>query len=261
VIRRETDGLIQYLHFSTGNYNDKTARSYSDICLFSCREDFGRDAAIFFNMLSGYSALLPMHSLVMAPFQLKKRLIELIDREAKRTRDGSMGRIIAKLNSLVDGDVVAALYRASQAGVKINLNVRGICTLAPGRKGLSENIQVVSIVDQFLEHSRILYFNNGGAEEYYISSADWMPRNLERRVELLIPVLGDGVQEELWNILEAYFKDNTQAWILDSAGNWKKRKRQQGEEVFRVQEYLQQLAEKAAEQHWKPRQDFIVRRM
>ena len=260
VIRRETAGLVQYLHFSTGNYNDKTARAYSDLCLFSCREDLGRDAALFFNMLSGYSALLPMHTLVMAPRQLKQRLIELIDREAKRAKEGSTGRIVAKINTLADDDVAAALYRASQAGVKISLNVRGICTLAPGRKGLSENIQVISIIDQFLEHSRILYFNNGGAEEFFISSADWMPRNLERRVELLIPVLDEGIREELKNILGAYFKDNTQSWILKASGTWEKQKKKQNEAAFRVQEYLQKLAEKAAEQHWKTPQDFIVRR-
>ncbi|MCL1814714.1 MAG: polyphosphate kinase 1 [Treponema sp.] len=259
VIRREASALVQYLHFSTGNYNDKTARLYSDLCLFTCREDFGNDTAMFFNMLSGYSIPLSMQNLVMAPRQLKQKLVSLIDREAKRSSQGSPGRIMAKMNSLVDGDVADALYRASRAGVTINLNIRGICTLAPGRTELSENIRVVSIIDNFLEHSRIFYFSNGGAEEFFISSADWMPRNLERRVELLIPVLDEKVREELRNILEAYFKDNTQAWVLDGNGNWKRRSPSPGEAPFRSQGYLQGLAEKAAE-HWKTPQDFIVRR-
>jgi polyphosphate kinase len=260
VIRRESAGLVQYLHFSTGNYNEKTARLYSDLSFFTCREDFGSDAAVFFNMLSGYSALLPMHTLIMAPRQLKQRLIELIDREAKRASQGSPGKIMAKMNSLMDKDVIAALYRASTAGVKISLNVRGICTLIPELPGFSENIRVISIVDHFLEHARILYFNNGGAEEFFISSADWMPRNLERRVELLVPVPDEGVREELRDILDACFKDNTQAWILERDGNWKRRTPLPGEKAFRVQEYLQKQAEKAAKQQWKTPQEFIVRR-
>ncbi|MDR2210246.1 MAG: polyphosphate kinase 1 [Spirochaetaceae bacterium] len=260
VIRREADGLIRYIHLSTGNYNDKTARFYSDLSLFTCREDFGSDATFFFNMLSGYSVLDSMRRLVMAPRRLKQRFIELIDREAKRASQGSPGRIIAKMNALVDDDVAAALYRASQAGVKINLNIRGICTLVPGAPGLSENIRVISIVDRFLEHSRIFYFNNGGAEEFYISSADWMPRNLERRVELLIPMLDGGVQEELRRILDAYFTDNTQAWVLKEDGGWNRRNPQGDEKPFRAQEHLQKLAEKAAEQPWKTKQAFIIRR-
>ncbi|MDR2072800.1 MAG: polyphosphate kinase 1 [Spirochaetaceae bacterium] len=260
VIRREIDGLVRYIHLSTGNYNDKTARFYSDLSLFTCREDFGNDATFFFNMLSGYSVLDSMRRLVMAPRRLKQRFIELIDRETKRASQGSPGRIIAKMNALVDDDVAAALYRASQGGVKINLNVRGICTLVPGVPGLSETIRVISIVDRFLEHSRIFYFNNGGAEEFYISSADWMPRNLERRVELLIPILDGEVQEELRIILDAYFTDNTQAWVLGENGAWTRRSPQGDEKPFRAQEYLQNRAEKAAEQPWKARQDFIIRR-
>jgi polyphosphate kinase len=260
VIRREEAGLVRYLHFSTGNYNDKTARLYSDLSLFSSREDFGHDATILFNLLTGYSAPLPMRSLVIAPRHLKQRLIELIDREAKRAKEGLAGRITAKMNALVDNDVADALYRASKAGVKINLNIRGICTLVPGLPGLSENIKVVSIVDHFLEHSRIFYFNNGGAEEFFISSADWMPRNLERRVELLIPVQDEAVREELRAMLEAYFKDNVQTWILDSEGNWERAVPQDGEQIFRAQEYLQNRAEKAAEQPWKAPREFTIRR-
>jgi len=260
VIRREEAGLVRYLHFSTGNYNDKTARLYSDLSLFSRREDFGHDATILFNMLSGYSATLSMRSLVIAPRQLKQRLIDLIDREAKRAKEGLSGCITAKMNALVDDDVTAALYRASKAGVKINLNIRGICTLVPGVPGLSENIKVVSIIDNFLEHSRIFYCSNGGAEEFFISSADWMPRNLERRVELLIPVLDEEAREELRAMLEAYFKDNTHAWILDRHGSWKRRTPEEGEPAFRAQEYLQSRAEKAAEQRWKSPREFTIRR-
>jgi polyphosphate kinase len=260
VIRRESEGLRRYIHLSTGNYNDKTARYYSDLSLFTAREDFGNDATAFFNMLSGYSVMGPMSQLVMAPRNLKQRLIDLIDRETKRASQGSPGRIAAKMNALVDNDVIDALYRASRAGVRISLNVRGICSLLPGVQELSENIRVVSIVDRFLEHSRIFYFNNGGAEEFFISSADWMPRNLEKRVELLIPILDEKLREELRLILETYFKDTVQSWELEQDGTWKRRSPSREEKPFHAQEYLQDMAEKAAEQPWKIKQEFIVRR-
>ncbi|MDR1143898.1 MAG: polyphosphate kinase 1 [Spirochaetaceae bacterium] len=260
IIRRESEGLVRYIHFSTGNYNDKTARLYSDLSLFTCREDFGNDATVFFNTLSGYSVPGSMRQLVTAPRHLKQRFIELIDREAKRSRQGSPGRIAAKMNALTDSDVAEALYRASGAGVKITLNVRGICTLMPGVPGLSENIRVVSIINHFLEHSRIFYFNNGGAEEFFISSADWMPRNLERRVELLVPVQDEKVQEQLRAILESYFLDTVQAWDLKPGGSWERLKAPRGKKPFAAQEYLRELAEKAAEKPRKARQEFIVRR-
>lgn len=260
IIRKEETGIVRYLHFSTGNYNDKTARAYSDICLFSCREDFSSDATSFFNIISGYSSPLSMRSLVMAPHHLKQRLIDLIDREAKRAKEGLPGRITAKMNALVDNDVADALYRASGAGVKINLNIRGICTLVPGVPGLSENIRVVSIIDRFLEHSRVVYFNNGGAEEFFISSADWMPRNLERRVELLIPVYEEETREELRSILEAYFKDNTNSWNLRKDGNWERLAPQSGEKPFSVQNFLQEQAEKAAASLEKAPREFTIRR-
>jgi polyphosphate kinase len=260
IIRKEETGIVRYLHFSTGNYNDKTARAYSDLCLFSCREDFGNDATSFFNIISGYSSPLSMRSLVMAPHHLKQRLIDLIDREAKRAKEGLQGRITAKMNALVDNDVADALYRASKAGVKINLNIRGICTLVPGVPGLSENIRVLSIIDQFLEHSRIVYFNNGGAEEFFISSADWMPRNLERRVELLIPVHDEKTREELRAILEAYFKDTANSWELCKDGNWKRLSPQKGEKPFSAQAFLQEHAEKAAAPLEKAPREFTVRR-
>ncbi|MDR0600321.1 MAG: polyphosphate kinase 1 [Treponema sp.] len=260
VIRREAAGLARYVHLSTGNYNDKTARLYGDLSLFTVRENFGGDATSFFNMLSGYSVLDSMSALVMAPRHLKRRLIELIDREARRASQGSPGRIAAKMNALEDPGVCAALYRASQAGVTISLNIRGICVLVPGLPGLSENIRVFSVVDHYLEHSRILYVNNGGAEEFFISSADWMPRNLERRVELLVPILDEGPREELRTILEAYVRDNVQAWDLRPSGEWERRSPGEGEKPFAAQEYLEELAEKAAARSRKTRRDLVVRR-
>ncbi|MDR1899641.1 MAG: polyphosphate kinase 1, partial [Treponema sp.] len=188
VIRRENDRVQRYVHISTGNYNDRTSRTYEDISIFTCREEIAFDAGLLFNMITGYSVLETMRKLVIAPVNLKRRLLELIERETKRTGQGYSGRITAKLNALSDTDIIDALYRASRAGVKVLLCVRGVCTLVPGLPGLSENIQVTGIIDRYLEHSRIYYFANGGAEELYIASADWMPRNLERRVELMYPV-------------------------------------------------------------------------
>ncbi|MDR2050116.1 MAG: polyphosphate kinase 1 [Treponema sp.] len=257
VIRREPGGLARYIHLATGNYNDKTARQYSDLSLFTANEDFGNDATIFFNTLSGYSALHTMNKLVMAPWFLKQKILELIDRETRRAEKGAPGKILAKMNALVDADVVNALYKASQAGVKVRLNVRGICTLVPGLKDLSENITVTSIVDHYLEHSRIFCFNNGGAEEFYISSADWMPRNLERRVELLVPILDPAIKEEVRNILDCYFRDTSRAWILAPDGSWKRPK---AEKPFEAQAWLLAMAAKRAEQPWKTRKELVVRR-
>jgi polyphosphate kinase len=258
VIRRENDRIKRYLHLSTGNYNDRTARAYEDIGLFSCREDIAFDGGILFNMLTGYSAIQPMRKLVIAPAGLKRRLLELIGREISRSKAETPGRIMAKLNSLADGEIIDALYRASRAGVKILLCVRGICTLIPGAAGLSENIKVQSVIDRYLEHSRILYFANGGAEELYLSSADWMPRNLDRRVELMFPVLQDDIRARLRDTLEAYFRDNTQARLLNSAGDWQLQSPAPGESPFRVQEYL--LSGAKAESPEAARSEFVVRR-
>jgi polyphosphate kinase len=260
VLRREQDGMRRYVHLSTGNYNDKTAKLYEDICLFTVREDIAFDAGLIFNMLTGYSAILGMRTLTIAPVGLKRRFIELIDREAKRSSLESPGQIIAKMNSLADTDVIEALYRASQAGVSVLLNVRGICTLAPGVPGLSENIRVISVIDTYLEHGRIFYFANAGAEEFYLSSADWMPRNLERRVELLFPVLQEDHREKLRDILDAYFRDNCQARFLEKDGSWTRLSPPEGEAPFRVQEYLLSRAREGAERSWASREEFIVRR-
>jgi len=262
VIRREYERIKRYVHLSTGNYNDKTARSYGDICLFSAREDIAFDAGLLFNMITGYSAAQPMARLVIAPVNLKRRLLELIEREINRSSAESPGKIAAKMNSLADPQIIRALYEASRAGVQVHLNVRGICMLVPGVKGLSENIRVVSVIDHYLEHSRIYYFANGGSEELYLASADWMPRNLERRVELMFPVLDDGLRREIYGILIAYFRDNSHAWHLDSSGAWKRLAPAPGEKPFRVQAYFQSRAAKTeAEAHpGVGRGEFIVRR-
>jgi polyphosphate kinase len=258
VIRRERDGLKRYTHLSTGNYNDKTARLYGDIGIFSAREDIAFDAGLLFNMITGYSAIQPMRKLVIAPTALKRRLLELIDREAKRSGQAYPGKIMAKMNSLADPEVIGALYRASQAGVKVLLNVRGICMLVPGVPGLSENIRVVSVIDAYLEHARIIYVANGGAEELFLSSADWMPRNLERRVELMFPVLQEDLKSRLYEILEAYFKDNSQARLLGNDGRWVPLRPSGGEAPFSAQEYF--LARAAAEAELPAQQEFVVRR-
>jgi polyphosphate kinase len=262
VMRREYGRIKRYVHLSTGNYNDKTAKYYEDICLFTAREDIAYDAGLFFNMITGYSAGQPLARLLMAPMSLKRRLLELIAREINRSSPEAPGRIIAKMNSLADPEIIKALYKASQAGVKISLNVRGVCMLVPGVEGLSENIRVVSIIDRYLEHSRIYYFANGGNEELYLASADWMPRNLERRVELMFPVLQDEARKTVYEFLLAYFRDNCQAWELLSEGAWKRLAPSSGEKPFRAQSHFHsQAAGAQTERHPGPaRGEFIVRR-
>ena len=262
VMRREYDRIKRYVHLSTGNYNDRTAKYYEDISLFSAREDIAYDAGLFFNMITGYSAVQTMSKLVIAPTALKRRLLELIARETNRARPEAPGRIMAKMNALADPEIIRALYRASQAGVEVLLNVRGICMLIPGVKGLSENIRVVSVIDRYLEHSRIYYFANGGAEEIYLASADWMPRNLERRVELMFPLLQESSRKNVFEILSAYFRDNCQARLLDSTGAWKRLEPAPYEEPFRVQAYLHSRAAKAqvGEHPGTAPGEFVVRR-
>jgi len=260
VMRREYDRIKRYVHLSTGNYNDKTAKLYEDLALFTAREDIAFDTGLLFNMITGYSAFQPMGRLVIAPTALKRKFLELITREINRSSPESPGRIMAKMNALADQDIIKALYRASQAGVKVILNVRGVCMLVPGIKGLSENIRVVSVIDHYLEHSRIYYFANGGAEEVYLSSADLMTRNLERRVELMFPVLQENLRKTVFEILSVYFRDNSNAWLLDSEGVWTRLESAQGEKPFRAQAYfLSRAAKLNTEEHPAPG-DFIVRR-
>ena len=215
VVRREPSGIRRYMHFGTGNYNEKTARLYSDISFMTCHEDFGADASAFFNTITGYSQPVRYRKIEAAPIGLRSRVMELIENEIERRKQGQEARIMAKLNSLADADLTKALYEASKAGVSIQLNVRGICCLRPGVPDLSENISVVSIIDRFLEHSRIFYFHNGGDANVFISSADWMTRNLDRRVELLVPVDDPSCRQKLVEILETSFEDNVKArWLL-----------------------------------------------
>jgi len=222
VLRKEPQGLRRYMHFGTGNYNEITARLYSDVSYLTCDEDYGIDASAFFNTITGCSQPCPYRKIEAAPHGLRNKLISLIEAETERSRQGHKARIMAKMNALVDVHIIKALYAASQAGVKIRLNVRGICCLRPGIKGLSENIRVISIVDRFLEHARIFYFLNGGDEQVFISSADWMPRNLDRRVELLIPVEDASSRQRLVQILETHLADTVNGWQLKSDGRYER---------------------------------------
>ena len=223
VVRREEDGIKRYVHLGTGNYNDATARQYTDVGLFTCAPAFGEDATAVFNMLSGYSEPLGWNRLSLAPLWLKDRIISLIKREEEHARAGEPARIIAKMNAICHKDVIAALYSASSAGVKVDLIVRGICCLRTGIPGVSENITVRSIVGNFLEHSRIFYFANGGSPEYYASSADWMPRNLERRVEILFPIEDEKLRAKIWDILDLELKDTEKAHVMNGKGIYEKR--------------------------------------
>ena len=222
VVRREEDGIKRYVHLGTGNYNDSTAKQYTDVGLFTCAPAFGEDATAVFNMLSGYSEPLGWNKLAIAPLWLKDRIIDLIKREEEHAKMGEPARIVAKMNAICHKDVIAELYRASSVGVKVDLIVRGICCLRAGVEGVSENITVRSIVGNFLEHSRIFYFENGGIPEMYASSADWMPRNLERRVEILFPVEDASLKEKLWHILDVELKDTEKAHIMNSDGEYEK---------------------------------------
>ncbi len=220
VVRKEHDGIRRYVHIGTGNYNPKTARIYTDLGLLSCSEELGADLTDLFNYLTGYSRQKAYRQLLIAPITLRERMMALIYQE---TTHGANGRIIAKMNSLVDPGIIQALYRASQAGVEINLIVRGICCLTPGIEGVSDNIRVISIIGRFLEHSRIFYFQNGGNEQFYIGSADWMPRNLDRRVEAVTPVLAPHLRRELTNLLDICLVDNRQAWEMQADGTYVQR--------------------------------------
>ena len=261
VVRREEDGSVRrYLHLSTGNYNDRTAKLYADISLFTSDDELCREVSIFFNMITGYSAVQELRSLAVAPFDLKSRLIAMIDREGQRSTPESPGLIMAKMNALADIDVINALYKASREGVKILLNVRGICTLAPGVKGLSENITVVSVVGRNLEHARIIYFNNGGAEETYLSSADWLPRNLEKRVELMFPVREEAARGRIREILGAYFIDTAKAHRLGPNGRWKKVRPREGEAPFSAQSFFYETVKRRQALAEAPQEELEVRR-
>ena len=242
VVRREVDGIVRYIHFGTGNYNESTARMYSDISYLTCNESLGKDASAFFNAITGYSQPQPYEKLESAPLGLRKKLVSLIEEETQRKLQGQKAFIYAKLNALVDPEIIQALYRASQAGVSIRLNIRGICCLKPQVRGLSENISVVSIVDRFLEHARILHFCHGGQDSVFISSADWMPRSLDRRIELLTPIEDSASKNKLMEILATYFQDNQNAWRLLPSGSYQRLEPSSAQGKIRAQKLLYESA-------------------
>ena len=244
VVRRE-EKIRRYVHVGTGNYNPKTARIYTDLGLLSCREELGADLTDLFNHLTGYSRQQSYRRLLVAPVSLRRRMLEMIEREADHARKGRSGRIVAKMNALVDTPMIAALYAASQAGVKIDLIVRGMCCLRPRLPGISDNIQVISIVGSLLEHSRIFYFHNSGQEEIFIGSADWMTRNLDRRVEAVVPIEDEAIVKDLQEILGILLSDNRQAWDLQPDGSYLQRHPVTDGPELNAQKTLIELAHKA----------------
>jgi len=242
VVRREHGGIRRYVHIGTGNYNAKTARLYTDLGLLSCDEDLGADLTELFNSLTGYARGAHYRKILVAPNFLRKRVIELIERTAERHTARRPGRITLQMNSLVDAECIRALYQASQAGVEIDLIVRGICRLRPGVPGVSDSIRVRSIIGRFLEHSRIWNFTNGRRSEYYIGSADLMPRNLDLRVEVVTPVTDPDLTGRLQEILDVMLADNTQAWELLEDGSWHRHQPAEGESRVATQRRMRELA-------------------
>lgn len=246
VVRREEDGIRRYVHLGTGNYNDSTARLYTDCGLMTCNPKIGQDATAVFNMLSGYSEPPTWNKLSLAPLWLRGKLIKMIRRETEHARAGGYAHIKAKMNSLCDKEIIASLYEASCAGVKVELVVRGICCLKAGVPGLSENISVHSIVGNFLEHARIFYFENDGSPEVYMGSADWMPRNLDKRVEIMFPVEDPELKEQVIHILQVQLDDNVKAHILQPDGSYEKIDKR-GKELVMAQQQFCDEAVAAAE--------------
>jgi polyphosphate kinase len=222
IVRNEAEGIIRYVHYGTGNYNNKTAKIYSDVGYLTADKEFGMDAASFFNAVAGLSDPIPYEKIYQSPFSIKEKLLEMIESETERANRNQKGLIMAKFNSLVDKDIIDSLYQASQAGVKIEFNIRGICCLRPGVPNLSENIKVVSVIDRFLEHARIIYFHQGGDPNVFISSADWMTRNLEKRIELLIPVESAKEKKMLISILKTSLNDTVKGRTILADGTYSK---------------------------------------
>ena len=248
VVRREETGIRRYVHLATGNYNDSTAKLYTDCGIFTCDERFGEDATAVFNMLSGYSEPKKWNRLIVAPIWMKNRFVQMIEREAEHAKQGKPAEITAKMNSLCDPVIIAALYYASSCGVQINLLVRGICCLRTGIPGISENIHVRSIVGEFLEHSRIFYFKNDGIDEIYMGSADWMPRNLDRRVEIVFPVEDENIKKEILHVLDLEFRDNVKAHILQPDGTYEKQDKRGKVLVNSQMEFCKEAQQKAKKQ-------------
>ncbi|MCC5843488.1 MAG: polyphosphate kinase 1 [Verrucomicrobia bacterium] len=242
IVRREPDGIRRYMHFGTGNYNEGTAKLYTDVSYFTCDPDLGADAGLFFNTITGFSQPQTFRRIAAAPLTIRETLYQNIESEIERARQGEPARIIAKLNSLTDPGIIRALYNASNAGVIIDLIIRGICCLLPGVKGMSENIRVISIIDRFLEHSRIIWFRHGGDPRVFISSADWMTRNLDKRVELMTPVDDPTLCETLESILHTALRDTRKARELRKDGHYHRLRALPGEEALRSQEILYQQA-------------------
>ena len=238
VVRQEGDRLVRYVHIGTGNYNPKTARFYSDLGIFSCNDNLGADLTDLFNYLTGYSRQRDYRKLLVAPVNMREKFLKLIYREIEHQKQGYPSYIIAKMNSLVDPEIISALYEASQVGVNIDLIIRGICCIRPKVKGLSDRIRVISVIGRFLEHSRIFYFSNGGEEQVYIGSADWMPRNLDARVEVITPVEEGSLVKELKQILEIILADNRQAWDLKADGTYIQRVPKDGEPEMSSQKHF-----------------------
>jgi polyphosphate kinase len=243
IVRREEGKIRRYVHIGTGNYNPKTARLYTDMGIFSCRDELGADLTELFNFLTGYSRQKSYRKLLVAPVDLRDRMVALIQRETEHQRNGRPGRIVAKMNALVDPKLIQTLYEASQAGVQIDLIVRGICCLRPGLKEISENIRVISIVGRFLEHSRIFYFNNNGEDELFIGSADWMPRNLDRRVEAIVQVEDADIAKDLQEILGIMLADNRHAWELQPDGHYLQRRPTNGTAEQNSQKIFMEMAQ------------------
>lgn len=254
VVRKEEEGIRRYVHLGTGNYNDQTAKLYTDLGLLTCNEAIGEDATAVFNMLSGYSEPLGWNHLALAPLWLKDKFKYLINREKENAKNNIPARIVAKMNSLCDPDIIKELYEAAAAGVKIDLIVRGICCLRTGVEGTNNNITVRSIVGNFLEHARIFYFENGGSPELYMGSADWMPRNLERRVEILFPILNPELKDKVWHILDVQLRDTQKAQLLKEDGTYEKVDRR-GKPLLNAQEeFCREYTEEAAVQTKKLQQ-------
>ena len=248
IIRREPQGIRRYLHFGTGNYNESTAKLYTDMSLLTCDRVLGNDATAFFNAVTGFTQPSSLQKLAMAPLTLRNRILELIRFETERAEAGKEAAIRAKMNSLVDPILIKELYKASQAGVLIQLNIRGICCLRPGVAGLSENIRVVSIIDRFLEHSRIMHFTHGGDAVALISSADWMPRNLDGRVELLIPVESADCKQVIIEALNTFFSENVKGHNLQQDGTYQRLTCDNEQDAIRSQQVLYQQAVQAEKQ-------------
>lgn len=236
VVRREDDGIRRYVHLGTGNYNDSTAKIYTDLGILTCSNQIGEDATAVFNMISGYSEPIRWNKLSLAPLWLRGKFIKLLDREIEHAQNGEFAHVVAKMNSLCDRQIIEKLYEASCSGVKIELIVRGICCLKPGVAKLSENISVRSIVGNFLEHARIFFFENGGNSEVYMGSADWMPRNLDKRVEILFPVEDETLKLKVMHLLDVQLADNEKAHIMQSDGTYDKIEKRGRKEIINAQE-------------------------